>query len=131
MKKALALLLAVMMTATMGVTSFADIPVFDLTEVIGSASGTYIKISDSDIWTAPPSSTGNSATYYTNGVGGTVYFAMIFKPNTYKNVKVESTGIVSAEVLEYDPAVYSANDEVWESISENINFSINDSKAVP
>ena len=118
-----------MMTAAMGVTSFADIPVIDLTEEIGSASGTYIKISDSDIWTAPPSSTGNSATYYTNGVGGTVYFAMIFKPNTYKNVKVESTGIVSAEVLEYDPAVYSANDEVWESISENINFSINDSKS--
>ena len=129
MKKALALLLAVMMTATMGVTSFADIPVFDLTEVIGSASGTYIKISDSDIWTAPPSSNGSSAIYYTNGVGGTVYFAMIFKPNTYKDVKVESTGIVSAEVLGYDPAVYSANDEVWESISENINFSINDSKS--
>ena len=129
MKKALALLLAVMMTATMGVTSFADIPVFDLTEVIGSASGTYIKISDSDIWTAPPFSTGSSATYYTNGMGGVVYFSMIFKPNTYKNIKVESTGIVSAEVLDYDPAVYSANDEVWESISENINFSVNDSKS--
>ena len=110
MKKALALMLALMMTAAMGVTSFADIPVIDLTEEIGSASGTYIKISDSDIWTAPPSSTGDSATYYTNGVGGVVYFSMIFKPNTYKNVKVESTGIVSAEVLDYDPAVYSAND---------------------
>ncbi len=129
MKKALALVLAFMMTAAMGVTSFADIPVIDLTEEIGSASGTYIKISDSDIWTAPPSSTGSSATYYTNGVGGVVYFSMIFKPNTYKNVKVESTGIVSAEVLDYDPAVYSANDEVWESISENINFSVNDSKS--
>ena len=129
MKKALALVLALMMTAAMGVTSFADIPVIDLTEDIGSASGTYIKISDSDIWTAPPSSTGSSATYYTNGVGGVVYFSMIFKPNTYKNIKVESTGIVSAEVLEYDPAVYSANDEVWESISENINFSVNDSKS--
>ncbi len=128
MKKALALVLALMMTAAMGVTSFADIPVIDLTEEIGSASGTYIKISDSDIWTAPPSSTGNSATYYTNGMGGVVYFSMIFKPNTYKNVKVESTGIVSAEVLDYDPAVYSANDEVWESISENINFSVSDSK---
>ena len=129
MKKALALMLAVMMVAAMGVTSFADIPVIDLTEEIGSASGTYIKISDSDIWTAPPSSTGNSATYYTNGMGGVVYFSMIFKPNTYKNVKVESTGIVSAEVLDYDPAIYSANDEVWESISENINFSINDNKS--
>ncbi|MBE6893668.1 MAG: hypothetical protein E7482_06630 [Ruminococcaceae bacterium] len=129
MKKALALVLAFMMTAAMGVTSFADIPVFDLTEEIGSASGTYIKISDSDIWTAPPSSTGDTATYYTNGVGGVVYFAMIFKPHTYKNVKIESTGIVSAEVLDYDPAVYSANDEVWESISENINFSVNDSKS--
>ena len=129
MKKALALMLALMMTAAMGVTSFADIPVIDLTEDIGSASGTYIKISDSDIWTAPPSSTGSSATYYTNGVGGVVYFSMIFKPNTYKNIKVESTGIVSAEVLDYDPAVYSANDEVWESISENINFSVNDSKS--
>lgn len=129
MKKALALVLALMMTAAMGVTSFADIPVIDLTEDIGSASGTYIKISDSDIWTAPPSSTGSSATYYTNGVGGVVYFSMIFKPNTYKNIKVESTGIVSAEVLDYDPAVYSANDEVWESISENINFSVNDSKS--
>ena len=129
MKKALALMLALMMTAAMGVTSFADIPVIDLTEEIGSASGTYIKISDSDIWTAPPSSTGSNATYYTNGVGGVVYFSMIFKPNTYKDVKVESTGIVSAEVLDYDPAVYSANDEVWESISENINFSINDTKS--
>lgn len=129
MKKALALVLAFMMTAAMGVTSFADIPVFDLTEEIGSASGTYIKISDSDIWTAPPSSTGDTATYYTNGVGGVVYFAMIFKPHTYKDVKIESTGIVSAEVLDYDPAVYSANDEVWESISENINFSVNDSKS--
>lgn len=129
MKKALALMLAVMMVAAMGVTSFADIPVFDLTEEIGSASGTYIKISDSDIWTAPPSSTESSATYYTNGVGGVVYFAMIFKPNTYKDVKVESTGIVSADVLDYDPSVYSANDEVWESISENINFSVNDSKS--
>lgn len=129
MKKALALLLALMMTAAMGVTSFADIPVIDLTEEIGSASGNYIKISDSDIWTAPPSSTGSSATYYTNGMGGVVYFSMIFKPNTYKDVKVESTGIVSAEVLEYDPAVYSANDETWESISESINFSINDSKS--
>ena len=129
MKKALALVLALMMTAAMGVTSFADIPVIDLTEDIGSASGTYIKISDSDIWTAPPSSTGSSATYYTNGMGGVVYFSMIFKPNTYKNIKVESTGIVSAEVLDYDPAVYSANDEVWESISENINFSVNDSKS--
>ncbi len=129
MKKALALVLALMMTAAMGVTSFADIPVIDLTEEIGSASGTYIKISDSDIWTAPPSSTGNAATYYTNGMGGVVYFSMIFKPNTFKNVKVESTGIVSAEVLDYDPAVYSANDEVWESISEDINFSINDSKS--
>ena len=78
MKKALALVLAFMMTAAMGVTSFADIPVIDLTEEIGSASGTYIKISDSDIWTAPPSSTGSSATYYTNGVGGVVYFSMIF-----------------------------------------------------
>ena len=129
MKKALALTLALLMTAAMGVTSFADIPVIDLTEEIGSASGTYIKISDSDIWTAPPSSTGDSATYYTNGVGGVVYFSMIFKPNTYKNIKVESTGIVSAEVLEYDPAIYSANDEVWESISEDINFSINDTKS--
>lgn len=129
MKKALALVLALMMVAAMGVTSFADIPVIDLTEEIGSASGTYIKISDSDIWTAPPSSTGSSATYYTNGMGGVVYFSMIFKPNTYKNVKVETTGIVSAEVLDYDPAVYSANDEVWESISEDINFSINDSKS--
>ena len=129
MIKALALVLALMMTAAMGVTSFADIPVIDLTEDIGSASGTYIKISDSDIWPAPPSSTGSSATYYTNGVGGVVYFSMIFKPNTYKNIKVESTGIVSAEVLDYDPAVYSANDEVWESISENINFSVNDSKS--
>ena len=129
MKKALALLLALMMTAAMGVTSFADIPVIDLTEEIGSASGTYIKISDSDIWTAPPSNTGSSATYYTNGMGGVVYFSMIFKPNTYKNIKVETTGIVSAEVLDYDPAVYSANDEVWEPISENINFSINDSKS--
>ncbi|MBQ3530287.1 MAG: hypothetical protein IJA05_00015 [Oscillospiraceae bacterium] len=129
MKKALALVLALMMTAAMGVTSFADIPVIDLTEEIGSASGTYIKISDSDIWTAPPSSTGSGATYYTNGVGGVVYFSMIFKPNTYKDVKVESNGIVSAEVLDYDPAVYSANDEVWESISENINFSVNDSKS--
>ena len=90
MKKALALVLALMMTAAMGVTSFADIPVIDLTEEIGSASGAYIKISDSDIWTAPPSSTGSSATYYTNGMGGVVYFSMIFKPNTYKNVKVES-----------------------------------------
>lgn len=129
MKKALALMLALMMTAAMGVTSFADIPVIDLTEEIGSASGTYIKISDSDIWTAPPSNTGSTATYYTNGMSGVVYFSMIFKPNTYKNVKVESDGIVSAEVLDYDPAVYSANDEVWESISENINFSINDSKS--
>lgn len=129
MKKALALVLALMMVAAMGVTSFADIPVIDLTEEIGSAYGTYIKISDSDIWTAPPSSTGSSATYYTNGMGGVVYFSMIFKPNTYKNVKVETTGIVSAEVLDYDPAVYSANDEVWESISEDINFSINDSKS--
>lgn len=129
MKKALALVLAVMMTAAMGVTSFADIPVIDLTEEIGSASGTYIKISDSDIWTAPPSSTGSSATYYTNGMGGVVYFSMIFKPNTYKNIKVETTGIVSAEVLDYDPAVYSADDEVWKPISENINFSINDSKS--
>lgn len=129
MKKALALVLAIMMIAAMGVTSFADIPVFDLTEEIGSASGTYIKISDSDIWTAPPSNTEGSATYYTNGLGGVVYFAMIFKPNTYKDVKVESTGIVSTEVLDYDPSVYSANDEVWESISENINFSINDSKS--
>ncbi len=129
MKKALALLLALMMTAAMGVTSFADIPVIDLTEEIGSASGTYIKISDSDIWTAPPSSTGSSATYYTNGMGGVVYFSMIFKPNTYKNVKVETTGIVSAEVLDYDPAVYSADDEVWKPISENINFSIGDSKS--
>lgn len=129
MKKALALMLALLMTATMSVTSYADIPVIDLTEEIGSASGTYIKISDSDIWTAPPSSTGDSATYYTNGVGGVVYFSMIFKPNTYKNIKVESTGIVSAEVLEYDPAIYSANDEVWESISDDINFSINDTKS--
>ena len=129
MKKALALLLAVMMTAAMGVTSFADIPVIDLTEEIGSASGTYIKISNSDIWTAPPSSTGNTSTFYTNGMGGVVYFSMIFKPNTFKDVKVETTGIVSATVLDYDPAVYSANDEVWESISENINFSINDSKS--
>ena len=129
MKKALALVLALMMTAAMGVTSFADIPVIDLTEEIGSASGTYIKISDSDIWTAPPSSTGSSATYYTNGMGGVVYFSMIFKPNTYKNIKVETTGIVSAEVLDYDPAVYSADDEVWKPISENINFSINDSKS--
>ena len=129
MKKALALMLALMMTAAMGVTSFADIPVIDLTEEIGSASGTYIKISNSDIWTAPPSSTGDSATYYTNGVGGVVYFAMIFKPNTYKNIKVESTGIVSAEVLDYDPSVYSADDEVWKSISEDINFSINDTKS--
>ena len=39
MKKALALMLALMMTAAMGVTSFADIPVIDLTEDIGSASG--------------------------------------------------------------------------------------------
>ena len=129
MKKALALVLALMMTAAMGVTSFADIPVIDLTEEIGSASGTYIKISDSDIWTAPPSSDGSSATYYTNGMGGVVYFSMIFRPNTYKDVKVESTGIVSATVLDYDPAIYSANDEVWESISEDINFSINDSKS--
>ena len=129
MKKALALMLALMMTAAMGVTSFADIPVIDLTEEIGSASGTYIKISDSDIWTAPPSSTCSSATYYTNGMGGVVYFSMIFKPNTYKDVKVETTGIVSAEVLDYDPSVYSANDEVWEPISESINFSINDSKS--
>ncbi|MBR3935485.1 MAG: LPXTG cell wall anchor domain-containing protein [Oscillospiraceae bacterium] len=129
MKKALALMLALMMTAAMGVTSFADIPVIDLTEDIGSASGTYIKISDSDIWTAPPSSSADSATYYTNGVGGVVYFSMIFKPNTYKNIKVETTGIVSAEVLDYDPAVYSADDEVWKSISEDINFSINDTKS--
>ncbi len=129
MKKALALLLALMMTAAMGVTSFADIPVIDLTEEIGSASGTYIKISDSDIWTAPPSSDASSATYYTNGVGGVVYFSMIFKPNTYKNVKVESTGIVSAEVLDYNPAVHSANDEVWESISDSITFSIKDTKS--
>ncbi len=129
MKKALALLLAIMMTAAMGVTALADIPVIDLTEEIGSASGTYIKISNSDIWTAPPSSTGNTSTFYTNGMGGVVYFSMIFKPNTFKDVKVESTGIVSATVLDYDPAVYSANDEVWESISEDINFSINDSKS--
>ena len=129
MKKALALLLAIMMTATMSVTSFADIPVIDLTEDIGSASGAYIKISDSDIWTAPPSSTGNTATYYTNGMSGVVYFSMIFKPNTYKDVKVVSEGIVSAEVLDYDPAVYSADDEKWEPISENINFSINDNKS--
>ena len=129
MKKALALVLALMMVAAMGVTAFADIPVFDLTEEITSASGTYIKISNSDIWTAPPSTSGNSATYYTNGIGGVVYFSMIFKPNTYKNVKVESTGIASAEVLNYDPAVYSAKDDVWESISEDITFSINDSKS--
>lgn len=129
MKKALALVLALMMVAAMGVTAFADIPVFDLTEEITSASGTYIKISNSDIWTAPPSTSGNSATYYTNGMGGVVYFSMIFKPNTYKNVKVETTGIVSAEVLNYDPAVYSAKDDIWESISEDITFSINDSKS--
>ncbi len=129
MKKALALLLALMMTAAMGVTSFADIPVFDLTEEIGSASGTYIKISDSDIWTAPPSGDGNTATYYTNGVGGTVYFGMIFKPGTYKNVKVESSGIVSAELLDYNPAVHSASDEKWESLDESITFSIKDSKS--
>ncbi len=129
MKKALALVLALMMVAAMGVTAFADIPVFDLTEEITSASGTYIKISNSDIWTAPPSTSGNSATYYTNGIGGVVYFSMIFKPNTYKNVKVESTGIASAEVLDYDPAIYSAKDDVWESISEDITFSISDSKS--
>ena len=129
MKKALALVLALMMVAAMGVTAFADIPVFDLTEEITSASGTYIKISNSDIWTAPPSTSGNSATYYTNGMGGVVYFSMIFKPNTYKNVKVETNGIVSAEVLNYDPAVYSAKDDIWESISEDITFSINDSKS--
>ncbi len=129
MKKALALMLALMMVAAMGVTSFADIPVIDLTEEIGSASGTFIKISDSDIWTAPPSGDGNTATYYTNGMGGTVYFGMIFKPNTFKNIKVETSGIVSAEVLDYNPAVHSASDEAWESIDENITFSVNDSKS--
>ncbi len=128
MKKALALLLALMMTAAMGVTSFADIPVIDLTEEIGSASGTFIKISDSDIWTAPPSSTDSSATYYTSGMGGTVYFSMIFKPGTYKDIKVETTGIVTAELLKYNPAVHSANDEKWESLSSDITFSVNDSK---
>ena len=128
MKKALALVLCVLMICAMGVSAFAEIPVIDLSEEINSASGTYIKISDADIWTAT-STTEEGATYYTNGIGGTVYFAMIFKPNTYKNIKVDTAGIVSAEVLNYDPAVYSADDEVWKSISDEITFSVNDSKS--
>ena len=91
MKKALALVLAVMMVAAMGVSAFA-MNIIDLTEEITSAAGTYIKIADADIWTAPTDTTDNTATYYTNGMGGVVYFAMIFKPGTYKNVKVESNG---------------------------------------
>ncbi len=128
MKKALALVLCVLMISAMGISAFADIPVIDLTEEITSASGTYIKISDADIWTAT-STNEDGATYYTNGIGGVVYFAMIFNPNTYKNIKVDTTGIVSAEILEYDPAVYSADDEVWKSISDEITFSVNDSKS--
>ena len=128
MKKALALVLCVLMICAMGVSAFAEIPVIDLSEEINSASGTYIKISDADIWTAT-STTEEGATYYTNGIGGTVYFAMIFKPNTYKNIKVDTTGIVSAEALNYDPAVYSADDEVWKSISDEITFSVKDSKS--
>ncbi len=128
MKKALALVLCVLMISAMGISAFADIPVIDLTEEITSASGTYIKISDADIWTAT-SSNEDGATYYTNGIGGVVYFATIFNPNTYKNIKVETTGIVSAEVLKYDPAVYSADDEVWKSLSDEITFSVNDSKS--
>lgn len=126
MKKALALVLCVLMISAMGISAFADIPVIDLTEDM-TASGTYIKISDSDIWTNT-SDGEDGATYYTNGIGGVVYFATIFKPNTYKNIKINTTGIVSAEVLEYDPAVYSADDEVWKSISDEITFSVNDSK---
>ena len=128
MKKALALVLAVMMVAAMGVSAFA-MNIIDLTEEITSAAGTYIKIADADIWTAPTDTTDNTATYYTNGMGGVVYFAMIFKPGTYKNVKVESNGIVSAEVLDYDPAKHSADDEVWKSLSDDITFSVTDSKS--
>lgn len=126
MKKAFALVLAMLMALSMSVSALA-LNIIDLTEVIGSAEGTYTVISNSDIWTAT-STDGSSNTYYTNGIGGTVYFAMIFKPNTYKNIKVETTGIVKAEVLDYDPAIYSANDETWESISEDITFSVNDTK---
>ena len=43
MKKALALVLAVMMVAAMGVSAFA-MNIIDLTEEITSAAGTYIKI---------------------------------------------------------------------------------------
>ena len=71
MKKALALVLCVLMICAMGVSAFAEIPVIDLSEEINSASGTYIKISDADIWTAT-STTEEGATYYTNGIGGTV-----------------------------------------------------------
>lgn len=127
MKKALALVLAVMMVAAMGVSAFA-MNIIDLTEEITGAAGTYVKISDADIWTATDT-TDKTATYYTNGVGGVVYFAMIFKPGTYKDVKVESDGIVSTEVLDYDPAKHSADDEVWKSISEDITFSVIDSKS--
>ena len=129
MKKALALALALVMVAMFGVSALADLAVIDLSEEITSAAGTYVKISDADIWTAPTSTTDNTATYYTNGIGGVVYFAAIFDHGTYKNIKVDTTGIVSTEVLEYDPAVYSADDEVWKSISDDITFSINDTKS--
>ncbi len=128
MKKALALVLAVMMVAAMGVSAFA-MNIIDLTEEITSAAGTYIKIADADIWTAPADTTDNTVTYYTNGMGGVVYFAMIFKPGTYKNIRVDSTGIVSAEVLDYDPSKHSADDEVWKSLSDDITFSVTDSKS--
>ncbi len=128
MKKALALVLAVLMVGLMGISAFAAIPVIDLTEEIKSTAGTYIKIANGDVFTASTSSGDNTATYYTNGIGGVVYFAMIVGHGTYKNIKVDTTGIVSAKVLDYDPAVYSADDEVWKPIDENITFSIYNNK---
>lgn len=129
MKKALALALAFVMITMLGCSAFADLSIIDLSEEITSAAGTYVKISDADIWTAPTSTTDNTATYYTNGIGGVVYFAAIFNHGTYKNIKVDTTGIVSTDVLDYDPAVYSADDEVWKSISDKITFSVNDTKS--
>ncbi|MBQ2998470.1 MAG: hypothetical protein IJD62_05635 [Oscillospiraceae bacterium] len=111
MKKALALVLALVLALSMAVSAFAL--TLDVIELVkDTAAGTeLIKLEKL------PALDGEYKVSFVVSEGG-VYHLVIDNAGDYKDLAVSSTGIVAAELIDWDPEVYASIGETYAVINE-------------
>ncbi len=128
MKKALALVLALVLALSLGVSAFAlDLVELNPVTTSGSSKDTLedLEVFGYDLVN----------TYRAPAEGGEFYFELSAKDangdvKPLKNIEVTSTGIVSAEIVKYNPdEADNKNSSGWHVTKSGAEFSLDDAKA--